>query len=51
MFGLLNDPFLIFAGNDYPYEVYEHGSATYNDSFIIIGGYTSSGDSVNSIYL
>merc|ERR1712150_172262 len=38
------------SGNDYPIAVYEHGSAYYNDSFVVVGGYASSG-SINSIYL
>ena len=38
------------SGNDYPIAVYEHGSADYSDSFVVVGGYSSSG-SINSIYL
>ena len=34
------------SGNEYPFEVYEHGSAYYDDSFVIIGGYGA----VNSSY-
>ena len=42
---------LFVLGNDYPFEVYEHGSAYYNDSFVVIGGYTSDATAINSIYL
>ena len=38
-------------GNDYPFEVYEHGSAYYSDSFVVIGGYTSDATAISSIYL
>ena len=41
----------ILKGNDYPFEIYEHGSAYYNDSFVIIGGYSSLATSLSSIYL
>ena len=42
---------IFVSGNDYPFEVYEHGSAYYEDSFVVIGGYTSDATAISSIYL
>ena len=47
---------MMIIGNEYPFEVYEHGSAYYEDSFVIIGGYgavsnTNSYGALDSIYL
>ena len=46
----------MILGNEYPFEVYEHGSAYYKDSFVIIGGYgavksSNSYGALDSIYL
>lgn len=48
--------FLLVEGSDYPFEVYEHGSAYYQDSFVVIGGFgrvpgNSADEALNSIYL
>ena len=41
-------------GTPYPMGIYEHGSAYYNDTFVVVGGYRRigvGGQSVPDIYL
>ena len=42
---------IIFEGTDFPFGIYEHGSAYYNDTFVVVGGYASKKVSVTDIYL
>ena len=51
----INKPILSIEGSDFPHKVYEHGSAYYQDSFVIVGGYgtrdgSSSAEALNAIY-
>ena len=39
---------VIILGTEYPLEVYEHGSAYYDGSFVIVGGYGAAINSSNS---
>ena len=48
----LNDVwFGVISGNEYPFEVYEHGSAYYKNSFVVLGGYGEVDGALDSIYL
>ena len=43
--------FGVILGNEYPFELYEHGSAYYKNSFVVIGGYGEIDGALDSIYL
>ena len=44
----------MIEGTPFPYGVYEHGSAYFNDTFVVVGGYRRigvGGESISEIFL
>ena len=45
---------ILIEGTPFPYGIYEHGSAYYNDTFVVVGGYRRlgvGGYSIPDIYM
>ena len=45
---------IMIKGTSFPYGIYDHGSAYYNDTFVVVGGYRRigvGGVSITDIFL